>query len=111
MNCRVYERNVQARNVYVAHYNIECYKCHNYWHIAHDCRSIMKSTMKENTDIMCKKVWRRKQKQEEQVNEELQEIILTGFAKVEDHDESTGKDEDVRTHNDDPIAEQFHPFL
>jgi hypothetical protein len=58
-------------------YNIECYKFHNYGHIAHDCRSMMKSSMKENNDIRYKKVWRRKKKQEEQVNEELPEIILT----------------------------------
>jgi hypothetical protein len=33
-DCRAYERNVQARNAYVAPHNIECYKCHNYGHIA-----------------------------------------------------------------------------
>jgi hypothetical protein len=51
------------------------------------------------------KVWRRKKKQEEQVNEELLEIILTGFAEVRDHDESTSKEEDVRTQNDDVAVE------
>jgi hypothetical protein len=34
VDCRVYERNDQARNAYVAPHNIECYKCHNYGHIA-----------------------------------------------------------------------------
>jgi hypothetical protein len=33
-DCRAYERNVQARNAYVAPHNIECYKFHNYGHIA-----------------------------------------------------------------------------
>jgi hypothetical protein len=39
--CRDYKRNVQARNAYVSPRNIECYKCHNYGHIASDCRSIV----------------------------------------------------------------------
>jgi hypothetical protein len=51
----------------VTPYNIECYKFHNYGHIAHDCRSMMDTSMKENTDIRYKKVWKRKQ---EQVKEE-----------------------------------------
>jgi hypothetical protein len=41
VDCRVYGRNGQARNVYVAPYNIEFYKCHNYGHIARDFRIIM----------------------------------------------------------------------
>jgi len=32
---------------------------------------MMESSMKENSNIMYKKVWRRKQKQEEQENEEI----------------------------------------
>jgi hypothetical protein len=48
--------------------NIECYKCHNYGHIASDCRSMIDTSMKENTDIIYKKVWIRKQ--EEQVNKD-----------------------------------------
>jgi hypothetical protein len=43
----------------------------------------------------------RKKVNEEQVNEELPEIILSGFAVVRDHDESTGKEEDVRIQEDD----------
>jgi hypothetical protein len=35
------------------------------------------------------------------VNEELPEIILSGFAVVQDHDESTGQEEDVRIQEDD----------
>jgi hypothetical protein len=54
-----YERNIQARNNYVAPHNIECYKCHNYGHIARNCRSIIKPSMKENIDERHKKVWRR----------------------------------------------------
>jgi cell division septum initiation protein DivIVA len=34
VNCRAYGRNVQARDAYVPPHNIECYKCHNYGHIA-----------------------------------------------------------------------------
>jgi hypothetical protein len=48
---RAYGINVQARDVCVAPYNIECYKCHNYGHIARDYRIMMKPSMKENTDI------------------------------------------------------------
>jgi hypothetical protein len=34
VDCRAYGRSVQTRNTYVAPHNIECYKCHNYGHIA-----------------------------------------------------------------------------
>ena len=57
----------------------------------------MKSSMKENIDIIYKKVWRRKQEQEEQVNEELPKIIVIGFVDVQYHDESIDKEEDIRT--------------
>jgi hypothetical protein len=59
-DCRDYKINVQEINSYVAPHNIECYKCHNYGHIAHDCRSMIDNSMKENTDIRYKKVWIRK---------------------------------------------------
>jgi hypothetical protein len=65
---RDHKINVQARSVYVAACKIECYKCHNYGHIASDCRSMIDTSMKENTDIIYKKVWIRKQ--EEQVNKD-----------------------------------------
>jgi hypothetical protein len=35
---------------------------------AHDCRSMMDTSMNENIDIIYKKVWRRNQEQKEQVN-------------------------------------------
>jgi hypothetical protein len=46
-----YGINFQTRNDCVASYDIKCYKCHNYGHIAHDCGSVMKSSMDEKTDI------------------------------------------------------------
>jgi hypothetical protein len=55
-NCRAYGRNVQARKAYLAPYDIECYKCHNYGHIAHDYRSKMDTSMKENNDIKYNKL-------------------------------------------------------
>jgi hypothetical protein len=35
-NCKDYKRHVQADCAYVVACNIECYKCHNYGHIASD---------------------------------------------------------------------------
>jgi hypothetical protein len=67
VDCRGYERNSQAINVYVSPHNIEYYKYHNYGHIVRDCRSMMDTSMKENTNIKYKKVWKIKQ---EQVKEE-----------------------------------------
>jgi hypothetical protein len=58
--CRDYKRNVQERNAYVDPRNIECYKFHNYGHIARDYRSMINNSMKENIDIIYKKVWIRK---------------------------------------------------
>jgi hypothetical protein len=58
-DCRDY-KNVQARNVDVAPHNIECHKCHNYGHISSDCRSMIDTSMKENTDIIYQNVWIRK---------------------------------------------------
>jgi hypothetical protein len=57
---RDYKRNVQADHAYVVTRNIECYKCHNYGHITSDYRSMIDTSMKENTDIRYKKVWIRK---------------------------------------------------
>jgi hypothetical protein len=74
-DCRDYKRNFQARSVYVVAHNIECYKYHNYGHIASDCRSMIDTSMKENTDIRYKKVWIRKH--EEHVNkDQVPEITI-----------------------------------
>jgi hypothetical protein len=62
-DCRDYKINFQARSAYVAARNIECYKCHNYGHITSDYRSMIDTSMKENTDIIYKKVWIRKQEE------------------------------------------------
>jgi hypothetical protein len=78
VNCRAYGRNVQERDAYVVPHNIECYNCHNLGHIAQNCRSMMEPSMKENNDIIYEKVWRRKENQEEHMNEEqVLEIVLT----------------------------------
>jgi hypothetical protein len=39
--------------------NIEFYKCHNYGHIARNCRSMIRYPMKEKVYERHKKVWRR----------------------------------------------------
>jgi hypothetical protein len=59
-DCRDYKRNVQSRSAYVAPRNIECYKFHNYGHIANDCRSMIDTSMKEKIDIIYKELWIRK---------------------------------------------------
>jgi hypothetical protein len=56
------------QEMFVAPRNIECYKCHNYGHIVSDCRSMIDTSMKENIDIIYKKVWIRKH--EEHVNKD-----------------------------------------
>jgi hypothetical protein len=68
VDCRDYKINVQARSVFVATRNMDCYKYHNYGHIASDCRIMNNTSMKENIDIRYKKVWIRKW--EEQVNKD-----------------------------------------
>jgi hypothetical protein len=52
----MYEKNVQARDAYVAPHNIECYKCHNYGQIAQNCRNMIEPFMKEGTNVRYIKV-------------------------------------------------------
>jgi hypothetical protein len=81
---RDYKRNVQARSAYVVTHNIECYKFHNYGHIANDCRLMIDTYMKENTDIIYNKVWIRKY--EEQVNkEQVPEIARLAIKRDEEN--------------------------
>jgi hypothetical protein len=63
-DCRAYERNVQARNAYVALQNIEFYKCHSYGHIAWNCISITVASMKKETNIRYTNIWTRKEQEE-----------------------------------------------
>ena len=56
VDCRAYVRS----DNYVAPHNIESYKCHNYGHIAQNCRSMIDPSMKQNIDVRYMKVWRRK---------------------------------------------------
>jgi hypothetical protein len=77
----------------VAPHNIKCYKCHNYRHIASDCRSMVDTSMKNNTDIRYKKVWIRKH--EKQVNkDQLPEITILAIKR--DEKNSTEEMKDVR---------------
>lgn len=48
----------------------------------------MESYMKDNSNIIYKKVNRRKHKQEYQVNEGISAIMLSRFVKSQGHDES-----------------------
>jgi len=93
VDCRSYGINDEVRNDYVAPHNIECYKFHNYGHIAQNCRLLIKPSVKENTNDRYKNAWRRSEKQEEKVNEEhVQGIIFIGFAVAQVHDEFIGKE-------------------
>ena len=94
-DCRDYKINVQEINAYVSPRNIECYKCHNYGHIARDCRCMIDTSMKVNIDIKYKKVWKIKGRQEEQRNKE-QVPNIAGLEMVQDHEKSTSKKKDVR---------------
>ena len=47
--------------------NIECFKCHNYGNMARDCRN--------------KNVWKRKQVQEDRVDNKVSTVMLSGFVK------------------------------
>jgi hypothetical protein len=93
VDCTDYKRNVQGRNDYVAPRNIECYKCHNYGHISIDCRIMVDTSMKEKTDIRCKKVWIRKH--EEHVKK-YQVPEIARLAIKRDEENSIEKNKDVR---------------
>jgi hypothetical protein len=54
----------------VAPRNIECYKCHNYGHIAQNCRSMIVPSMKKETYIRYTNIWKRKEREENKVREE-----------------------------------------
>jgi hypothetical protein len=55
----------------VVPHNIECYKCHNYGHIAQNYRIMIVTSMKKETYIIYTKVWKRKEQvPEQQVKEE-----------------------------------------
>jgi len=49
----------------------------------------MKYFMKEKYNIIYNKIWRRNQKQVDQENEKISEVMLLGFVKVQGHHEST----------------------
>jgi len=59
--------------------NVECYKCHNYGHIARDCRYKMESFMMDSPNIRYRNVWRRKQMQGDQANEKVSVVMLLDF--------------------------------
>jgi len=67
--------------------------------------------MKVNAHIKYKKVWRRKQKQEEMVNGEFSKDIPTGDAEMSNNDKSTSKDKYARITNDDPAAENHYTLF
>lgn len=48
--------------------NTERFKCHNYGHIARDC--------------MNKKVWKRKQVEEDKADNKVSAVMLSGFLKA-----------------------------
>lgn len=58
-------------------YNVECYKCNNFCHKSHDCRSFVKSRLKENVVVIHEekpiKGWKREQ--EEKKKEECNLVL------------------------------------
>jgi len=55
----------------------------------------MESTMNDNLDVRYKKLWRRKQVQEEQADKKVSAIMLLGFVMAKGHDESTRTSEEL----------------
>jgi len=56
----------------------------------------METSMKDNHNIKYQKVWRRKKKEEYQVNENSFPVMLSCFVKAKCYDESTRTFEDVK---------------
>ena len=54
----------------LVNFNIECYKCNNFGHKAHDCRSLIKYDLISNENKVPLKIW--KTKQEEKHMEEFE---------------------------------------
>ena len=52
--------------------NIECFKCHNYGHMARYCRN--------------KKPWKRKQVQEDKEDNKVSIVMFSGFVKEKGHE-------------------------
>lgn len=83
--------------------NNEFYKFHNYGHISHNFR--FHKSFTPNTRYI--KVWRGKKMQENQVNEKVSTIMVSGFVKEKGHDESIGTLENVKV-QDDQTKELVH---
>ena len=79
--------------------NIECFKFHNYGHNAHGCRYQMESHMDNIECFKCnnygnmarycrnKKVWKRKQVQEDKADNKVSIVMLSGFVRAKGHEE------------------------
>jgi hypothetical protein len=96
VNCIAYGRNVQARDGYVALSNIECYKFHNYVHIALNYRSMIEPPMKESMMPYTIRFGEEMKKKEHVNEDQVADIVLTRFTTTQYHDESTCKEKDVR---------------
>lgn len=90
--------------------NIECYKYHNYGHIAHNCRYKMEPSVKDNPNIRYKKIQRRNQMQEDQANEKVFAVMLSSFVKAIDHEESTCTLNNDKI-QDDPAEKLYHTLI
>jgi len=62
VDCKAYGRNVQASSACVSPHNIECYKCHNYRHMARNLKSMIDPSIKEKNYNRYNMVWKRKER-------------------------------------------------